>query len=199
MAVVLPHGALFRMGKEGKIRQKILEHGPARSRHRPRAESLLRHRPGRLHPRLPPAQGEGPQEQGAHPRRLEGVQDGPAQNELLPEHVERIYGWYRDYKDVEGVARVVTLDEIAANDHNLNIPRYVEPKIEQEVLTVEEAMKRLARERNGGICGGGRLIAILKREGLLDMSTRISQQQLESYLWGAANAAALSISYPLAT
>ena len=46
-------------------------------------------------------------------------------------------GWYRDYKDVEGIARVVTLEEIAANDHNLNIPRYVEPKVEQEVLTVE--------------------------------------------------------------
>ena len=52
---------------------------------------------------------------------------GRAQNELLPEHVERIHGWYRDFQDVEGVARVVTLDEIAANDHNLNIPRYVEP------------------------------------------------------------------------
>src|ERR1035438_737008 len=66
---------------------------------------------------------------------------GRAQNELLPEHVERIYGWYRDYQDVEGIARVVTLDEIARNDHNLNIPRYVEPKSEQKVVTVEEAMK----------------------------------------------------------
>ena len=46
-----------------------------------------------------------------------------AQNELLPEQVERIYGWYRDYADVPGIARVVTLDDIAANDHNLNIPR----------------------------------------------------------------------------
>ena len=52
---------------------------------------------------------------------------GRAQNELLPEHVERIHGWYRAYTDVEGIARVVTLDEIAANDYNLNIPRYVEP------------------------------------------------------------------------
>ena len=49
---------------------------------------------------------------------------GRAQNELLPEHVARIHGWYRDYEDVAGVARVVTLEEIAANDHNLNIPRY---------------------------------------------------------------------------
>src|SRR5205823_1391900 len=68
---------------------------------------------------------------------------GRAQNELLPEHGERIYGWYRDYKDVEGVARVVTLDDLAANDHNLNISRYVVPKDEREVITVDEAMKRL--------------------------------------------------------
>src|SRR4051812_18515457 len=34
---------------------------------------------------------------------------GRAQNELLPEHVERIYGWYREYADVPGVARIVTL------------------------------------------------------------------------------------------
>lgn len=38
---------------------------------------------------------------------------------------------------------MVTLEEIAANDYNLNIPRYVEPKVEQETLTVEEAMQRL--------------------------------------------------------
>src|SRR2546425_987501 len=68
---------------------------------------------------------------------------GRAQNELLPGHVESIHKWHRDYKEVDGVARVVTLDEIAANDHNLNIPRYVEPKNEQVVLTVDAAMKQL--------------------------------------------------------
>ena len=58
---------------------------------------------------------------------------GRAQNELLPEHVERIHAWFRDYTDVEGITRVVTLDEIAANGHNLNIPRYVEPKVHRKV------------------------------------------------------------------
>ena len=42
---------------------------------------------------------------------------------------------------MEGVARVVTLEEIATNDNNLNITRYVEAKVEKDVLTVEEAMK----------------------------------------------------------
>ena len=88
---------------------------------------------------------------------------GRAQNELLPEHVERIYQWYRDYTDVEGMARVVTLEEIAANDHNLNIPRYVEPLASQVTLTVDDAMSACAPVPGGRLrrrsdwssyCGG---------------------------------------------
>lgn len=86
---------------------------------------------------------------------------------LLPEHVERMHGWFRDFRDVEGVARVVTLDEIAANEHNLNIPRYVEPKNEQEVLSVDEAMKRLRESAEAAFAAEERLVEILKREGLL--------------------------------
>jgi type I restriction enzyme M protein len=92
---------------------------------------------------------------------------GRAQNELLPEHVTRIHGWYHAYQDVESVARVVTLEEVAANDYNLNIPRYVEPKVDQEVLTVEEAMQRLQASAAAAFAAEDKLIAILKREGLL--------------------------------
>ena len=122
MAVVLPHGALFRMGAEGKIRQKLLEHGPARSRHRPGSEPVLRHRPGRLHPRASPAQGDGAQEEGAHHRRLPRVQDAAGRRtNSRPSTSSASTAGTRDYTDVEGIARVVTLDEIAANDCNLNI------------------------------------------------------------------------------
>ena len=92
---------------------------------------------------------------------------GRAQNELLPEHVERIHGWLRDYTDVEGIAHVVTFDEIAANDHNLNIPRYVEPKVTSEVLTVEEAMKRLRESAEAAFAAEEKLVTIFKREGIL--------------------------------
>ena len=88
-------------------------------------------------------------------------------NELLPEHVERIYGWYRDFKDVEGISRVASLDEIAANDYNLNIPRYVEPQVEEETLTIDEAMKRLQASAEAAFAAEDRLIAILKMEGLV--------------------------------
>jgi type I restriction enzyme M protein len=92
---------------------------------------------------------------------------GRAQNDLLPEHVERIHRWYRDYQDVEGIARVVTLDDIAANDFNLNIPRYVEPKTEQETLSVEDAMNRLRDGAAAAFVAEEKLMALLQREGLL--------------------------------
>ena len=94
---------------------------------------------------------------------------GRAQNELLPEHVERIYGWYRDFRDVEGVSHVATLDEIAANDYNLNIPRYVEPKVEQETMTVEEAMQRLNDSAVAAYEAEDKLIQLLKTSGLLEV------------------------------
>src|SRR5437879_95410 len=143
MAVVLPHGALFRMGKEGEIREKIL------------GMDLLEAVIG-LGPNLFYGTGlaacilvfrqRKPKDRKNKVLILDASKEfktGRAQNELRPEHVEHTHQWYREYKDLEGVARVVTLDEIAANDHNLNIPRYVEPKNEQAVLTVDAAMKQL--------------------------------------------------------
>lgn len=167
MAVVLPHGALFRMGKEGEIRKKIL------------GMDLLEAVIG-LGPNLFYGTGLAAcilvfRQRKKRDRKNEVLivdaskefKSGRAQNELLPEHVERIEQWYREFKDVEGVARVVTLDQIAANDHNLNIPRYVEPKSDQEVLTVDEAMRRLKESADAAFAAEDKLVAILKREGLL--------------------------------
>ena len=167
MAVVLPHGALFRMGKEGAIRQKLL------------AMDLLEAVIG-LGPMLFYGTGLAAcilvfRQKKTKDRRNKVLivdaskefKTGRAQNELLPEHVERIHGWVRDYTDVEGIARLVTLDEIAANDHNLNIPRYVEPKVQQDVLTVDEAMRRLRASASAAFDAESRLIEALRREGLL--------------------------------
>jgi type I restriction enzyme M protein len=167
MAVVLPHGALFRMGKEGAIRKKILGMdlleavigmGPNLFYGTGLAACILVFRQRKTRDRknkvlIIDASKE--------------FKSGRAQNELLPSHVERIYGWYRGYKDVEGVARVVTLDDIAANDHNLNIPRYVEPKVAQDVVSVDEAMKRLRKSAEAAFAAEDRLVGMLKKEHLL--------------------------------
>jgi type I restriction enzyme M protein len=167
MAVVLPHGALFRMGKEGAIRKKIL------------GMDLLEAVIG-LGPNLFYGTGLAAcilvlRQRKSKDRKNKVLildaskkfKTGRAQNELLPRHVDQIHQWYRDFKHVEGVARVVTLEDIAANDHNLNIPRYVEPKIEQETLTVDEAMLRLRQSADAAFAAEEKLIGILKREELL--------------------------------
>lgn len=167
MAVVLPHGVLFRMGAEGKIRQRLLE------------EDLLEAVIG-LGPNLFYGTGlaacilvfrtrKQPERRGKVLviDASREFKSGRAQNELLPEHVDRIYGWYEAFEDIEGRARVVSLDEIAANDYNLNIPRYVEPPMGEDVPTVEEAMEQLAESARAAFEAEERLVAILKREGLL--------------------------------
>ena len=167
MAVVLPHGALFRMGKEGAIRQKILGMdlldaviglGPNLFYGTGLAACILVFRQRK------------PKDRKHKVLILDASKEfktGRAQNELLPEHVDHIHQWYRDYKDVEGIARVVTLEEVAGNDHNLNIPRYVEPKVDQEVLSVEEAMDRLRKSAEAAYAAEASLVTLLQREGLL--------------------------------
>jgi type I restriction enzyme M protein len=167
MAVVLPHGALFRMGKEGEIREKILGMdlleaviglGPNLFYGTGLAACILvfrqRKKPDRRHKVLIVDASKE-------------FKTGRAQNELLPEHVEHIYQWYRKYQDVTGIARVVTLDDIAANDFNLNIPRYVEPKNDQVVLAVDAAMKQLRISATAAFSAEEKLIAILRQENLL--------------------------------
>jgi type I restriction enzyme M protein len=167
MAVVLPHGALFRMSKEGEIRKKLL------------GMDLLEAVIG-LGPNLFYGTGLAAcilvfRQKKAKDRKNKVLivdaskefKTGRAQNELLDEHIKRIHSWVRDYTDVEGIARVVTLDEIIANDHNLNIPRYVEPKVDQEMLTVEEAMKRLRESAEAAFAAEERLITLFQNERLL--------------------------------
>src|SRR6266568_2861325 len=51
---------------------------------------------------------------------------GRAQNYLLPEHVEKIVSAYREFADISSYATVVTREELATNDDNLNIRRYAD-------------------------------------------------------------------------
>ena len=71
------------------------------------------------------------------------IRTGRAQNFLEPEHVERIYDWYAKGEDVENHVKVATMEDIEENDHNLNIPLYVEKIIEDDLPTVEEALADL--------------------------------------------------------
>jgi type I restriction enzyme M protein len=52
--------------------------------------------------------------------------EGRAQNFLEPEHIEKIVAAYREFDDIPAFAKVVTRQELAENDYNLNIRRYVD-------------------------------------------------------------------------
>jgi type I restriction enzyme M protein len=65
---------------------------------------------------------------------------GRAQNYLEPEHAAGILGWYRDFADVQDAARVVSLDEIKAEDWTLNISRYVLPPLQEDIPPLPDAI-----------------------------------------------------------
>ncbi|MDQ3637956.1 MAG: type I restriction-modification system subunit M [Actinomycetota bacterium] len=168
MAVVLPHGVLFRMSKEGQIRRKLLEMdlleaviglGPNLFYGTGLAACILVFRE---------AKPETHRQKVLFIDASREFKTGRAQNELLPEHVGNIHRLYEDYRDVEGVCRVVDLEEIRENDFNLNIPRYVEPVIEEETMTVDEAVSNLKDSLDAAYAAEDRLKNLLQREGLLN-------------------------------
>ncbi len=167
MAVVLPHGALFRMGKEGEIRKKLL------------GMDLIEAVIG-LGPNLFYGTGLAAcilvmrQKKSSRLKNKVVIIDaakefktGRAQNELLPEHVDAISRWFHEAKDVPSRVCVVPLDEIAANDYNLNIPRYVEPEVDSTVLAVDDAMAQLRQAAEAAFEAEDRLVDLLTKEGLL--------------------------------
>ena len=73
------------------------------------------------------------------------------QNVLEDKDVERIVNAYRNRVEEERYSHIATLAEIAENDYNLNIPRYVDRFVEEEDIDLEEvttAIKQTREELN---------------------------------------------------
>ncbi len=166
MAVVLPHGVLFRMGVEGKIRRKILEMdtleaviglGPNLFYGASLSACLLIFRARKK----PPRRGKLLIIDGST-----FLKTGRKQNTLEPEHANQIFQLYANYADVDGVAKVVTHDDISRNDWNLNIPRYIERVNTEKHMTVAEAVKNLQSALADAYAAEDKLSKLLQREGL---------------------------------
>lgn len=127
-AVVTPHGVLFRGGAEAEIRQGIVEDG--------RLEAVIGIGPNVFHGTAVPAcilvlrGADGtPADQRGQVLFINAEREvvtGRSQNHLEPQNVEKIVGAFREWADIPGFSRVVSLGEIADNDFNLNIRRYVD-------------------------------------------------------------------------
>jgi type I restriction enzyme M protein len=153
VAVVVPHGVLFRGGAEGRIRRALIE------------ENLLDAvigLPGNLFPTtsIPVAilVFDRARERGGAREDCQDVlfidasrdyQSGKNQNALLDEHMAKVLATFRARQPVDKYAHVASLQEIADNDFNLNIPRYVDTFEEEEeidVAAVEREIERLEGE-----------------------------------------------------
>ncbi len=65
------------------------------------------------------------------------------QNMLLEEHIDKIVNTYRNRKVIEKYSHLATLQEVAENDYNLNIPRYVDTFEEQEEIDIQAVMQEI--------------------------------------------------------
>ena len=135
MAVVLPHGVLFRGAAEGHIRKFILEQNfldaviglPANIFYGtsiPTCILVFRKDREKNAPILF-------MDASAH------FEKGKNQNNLRDEDVERIISHYQDKKESDKFSYLASLEEIAENDYNLNIPRYVDTFEEEEAVDLE--------------------------------------------------------------
>jgi type I restriction enzyme M protein len=70
---------------------------------------------------------------------------GRNQNTLEPEHVQQLTKLYSDFTDVDGLSRVVTLDEVRAQGGNLNLAGYISKPDTEVIPTVEEATAALKK------------------------------------------------------
>lgn len=128
MTTVMPHGVLFRGGAEKEIRTSIVR------------EDLLEAVVG-LPPNifygtgipacilvLRPPHAKPPARQGKvlFINADAEYYAGRAQNYMRPEHVEKVVSTFQAFEDVERYARLVSLQELADNDYNLNIRRYAD-------------------------------------------------------------------------
>ena len=147
MAIILPHGVLFRGGAEKKIRSKLLRDGnidtviglPAKlfySTGIPVCILVLK-KCKRTDDVL-------------FINAAEHYQPGKRQNTLLPEHIDKIIETYKLRQEEDRYSRVVSLQEIEEeHDFNLNISRYVstaEPEEEVDLAAVHQRLADLRKQ-----------------------------------------------------
>jgi len=65
------------------------------------------------------------------------------QNKLRPEHILKIVDTYRERKEIEKYSHLATLQEVADNDYNMNIPRYVDTYEEEEPIDIKAVMAEI--------------------------------------------------------
>ncbi len=156
MAIILPHGVLFRGGVESKIRRKLLEDEnidtiiglPANlfvSTGIPVCILVLK--------KCKKADNVLFINASQHFEKNKRI------NKLLPKHINKIIDTYQNRTEESRYSRRVEMSEIEKNDHNLNISRYIstaEPEkqidlqvVNDELIKLEENIAKASKKHNG--------------------------------------------------
>ena len=140
MAIVLPHGVLFRGAAEGKIREKLLRSGniyaviglPANLFYNTSIPTcivvLKKHRDGR---------------DVLFIDASKKFNKGKKQNEMTDEHIESVIDLYMKRETVDKESYLASFEDIEKNDFNLNIPRYVDNFEKEEPVDINALLKEM--------------------------------------------------------
>ncbi len=144
MGIVLPHGVLFRGASEGRIRQQLIQMNlldaviglPSNLFYGtgiPACILVFKKNRGRQDVLFIDASGDGNFEKGKN------------QNLLREEDIVKIVDTYESRETVDKYSYLATPEEIAENDYNLNIPRYVDTFEEETMVDIDEVKGNIAR------------------------------------------------------
>jgi len=149
IAVIVPHGVLFRSGAEGKIREAILKENIV--------DAVIGLPAGLFQTTgIPVAilvidrsrEDGGKNEHKKDVLFIEASKEyksGKAQNTLTQENIDKIYNTYVERKEVDKFAHAASFDEISENDFNLNITRYVDTFVEEAEIDISANLRELEK------------------------------------------------------
>ena len=176
MAIVLPHGVLFRGAAEGAIREILLRNGsiyaviglPSNMFYNTSIPTcivvLKKHREGR---------------DVLFIDASKLYEKEKKQNVMREEHIDRVLELYNDRKPVDKVAYLASFEDIKANDYNLNIPRYVDTSEEEPEVDLRQLSASM-RETNRAIKEGND--ALLKMLGELTFADAETKDAVEEFI-----------------
>ena len=125
MCIVLPHGVLFRGGEEGAIRKNLVEHRNIQAIIGLPANIFFGTGIPTIVMVLRKQRDAGDSSVLIVDASKHFVKEGK-NNKLRASDIKRIVDTVTTGATVDGFSRLVSIDEIRANDYNLNIPRYVD-------------------------------------------------------------------------
>ena len=140
MAIILPHGVLFRGGAEERIRTKLLKDG--------HIDTVIGLPPNLFYSTGIPVcilvlkRCKKPNDV-LFINASEHFEKGKKQNRLTDEHIAKIVAAYRDRSEEERYSRRVSMEEIEKNEYNLNISRYISTSVGEEAIDLSATHRDL--------------------------------------------------------